>query len=113
MSGTGRGVVPLQDPAPRGPWRVRWIAACLLATAALPALSADAAERKFIRVGMGEGEVVLKIGKPDHEAFTHVAKGEPEAKTWTYFPDPRDAQTLTILSLKAGVVTQVERKIAR
>jgi hypothetical protein len=33
--------------------------------------------------------------------------GEP------YFPDSRDPQTLTILTLKAGVVELVERKISR
>lgn len=92
---------------------VRFVAALLLALAVAPALAADAAERKFIRKGMGEGEVVLKIGKPDHEAMVRVVRGEPEEKTWTYFPHPRDAQTLTILTLHAGRVALVERKIAR
>jgi hypothetical protein len=89
------------------------LAAVLLATAASPAIAADAAERKFIREGMGEGEVILKLGKPDHEAFIRVVRGEPEEKTWTYFPHPRDAQTLTILSFKAGVVARIDRKIVR
>jgi hypothetical protein len=75
--------------------------------------AADAAERGFIRKGMKEGEVVLKIGKPDHETFVRNIKGEPEEKTWTYFPESRDPQTLTILTLKAGVVEAVERKISR
>lgn len=82
-------------------------------TAAMAAAAADAAERKFIREGMGEGEVLFKIGKPDHEAFIRIVKGEPEEKTWTYFPHARDPQTLTILSFHAGVVTRVERKISR
>jgi hypothetical protein len=77
------------------------------------ALASDARERKFIREGMGEGEVLLKIGKPDHEALVRVVRGEPEEKTWTYFPHARDPQTLTILSFHAGVVTKIDRKIAR
>ncbi len=75
--------------------------------------AADAAERGFIRKGMKEGEVVLKIGKPDHETFIRNVKGLPEEKTWTYFPHTNDPQTLTLLTLKAGVVEAVERKIAR
>jgi len=85
----------------------------LLALASVSALAADARERGFIRKGMGEGEVVLKIGKPDHEAFQRVVRGEPEEKTWTYFPHPRDPQTLTILTFHAGVVTRVDRQISR
>ncbi len=77
------------------------------------ALAADAAERGFIRKGMKEGEVVLKIGAPDHESFIRNVKGEPEEKAWSYFPEARDPQTLTILTLKGGVVVAVERKIVR
>ena len=42
----------------------------LLALASVSALAADAKARGFIRKGMGEGEVVVKIGKPDHEALS-------------------------------------------
>ena len=77
------------------------------------AFGADANERKFIREGMGEGEVLLKIGKPDHEAFIRVVRGEPEEKAWSHFPHSRDPQTLTIVTFHAGVVTRVERKISR
>ena len=77
------------------------------------ASAADAADRGFIRKGMKEGEVLLKIGKPDHETFIKNIRGEPEEKAWSYFPDPRDPQTLTILTLRGGVVVEVERKIAR
>ena len=85
----------------------------LLALASVSALAADARDRGFIREGMGEGEVVLKIGKPDHEAFQRDVRGEPEEKTWSYFPHARDPQTLTIVTLYAGVVTRVDRKISR
>ncbi len=85
----------------------------LLAAASVSTLAADARERGFIRKGMGEGEVVLKIGKPDHEAFNRSFRGEPEEKTWTYFPDARDPQTVTILRFHSGLVTDIQRKIAR
>jgi hypothetical protein len=91
-------------------------AAALIATFSVSALAASAAERKFIRAGMGEGEVLFKIGKPDHEAMVREVRGEPEEKTWTYFPHSLDPQTLTVLTvltLRAGVVDRVDRKIAR
>ena len=77
------------------------------------ALAADARERGFIGVGMAEGEVLFRIGKPDHEAFVVNVRGQAEEKAWAYFPDPRDPQTLTIITLQAGVVAKIERKIAR
>ena len=95
---------------------MRWVksgAVALLALISTLAWAVDAAERRFIRQGMKEGEVVLRIGKPDHETFIRNIKGEPEEKAWTYFPHPRDPQTLTILTIKAGVVDLVERKISR
>lgn len=84
-----------------------------LVLAAAGALAVDARERGFIRKGMPEGEVVFRIGKPDHEAFVSNVRGQPEEKTWTYFPHHRDPQTLTIITLRAGVVAHIERKIAR
>lgn len=85
----------------------------LLALAGVSALAADARERGFIRRGMGEGEVLLKIGKPDHEAFNRDVRGEPAEKTWTYFPDARDPQTVTIFRFHSGLVTDIQRKIAK
>jgi hypothetical protein len=85
----------------------------MLALASVPTLATDARERGFIHKGMGEGEVVLKIGKPDHEALHRGARGEPEEKTWTYFPHARDPQTVTILRFHSGLVTDIQRKIAR
>ena len=85
----------------------------LLAASCATAFAIDARERGFIGRGMHEGEVLFRIGKPDHEAFIRNVKGEPEEKTWTYFPHSRDPQTLTILTLRAGVVAHIERKIVR
>lgn len=92
---------------------IRSFAAIVLLMASASLLAADAGERKFIRKGMAEGEVLHKLGKPDHEAFIRVVKGQPEEKSWTYFPHPRDAQTLTIITFHAGTVSSIERKIAR
>jgi len=92
---------------------IRTLVFALLAAVCVSALAADARERGFIRKGMAEGEVLLRIGKPDHEAFVSNVKGLPEEKTWTYFPHQRDPQTLTILTLREGVVADIERKVAR
>ncbi len=77
------------------------------------AMALDARDRGFISRGMHEGEVLFKIGKPDHEAFIVNLKGQPEQKTWTYFPHPRDSEVLTIITFRSGVVAEIERKIAR
>ncbi|MBC8059024.1 MAG: hypothetical protein H7Y61_20850 [Rhizobiales bacterium] len=90
----------------------RLLATALLAFA-VPACAADAAERRFIRSGMAEAEVLLKIGPPDHETFIRNERGRPEEKAWAYFPHPGDAQTLTIITLRAGTVHSVDRKISR
>ena len=91
----------------------RSLLAVSLAAASACAAAVDARERGFIRQGMAEGEVLFRIGKPDHEAVVRDVKGQAEEKTWTYFPDSRDAQTLTIITLRAGVVSNIERKISR
>ena len=85
----------------------------LLAVFAVSSFAQDARDRGFISKGMPEGEVVFRIGKPDHEAFIVNQRGLPEEKTWTYFPHPKDPQTLTIIRLRSGVVVEVERKVAR
>lgn len=92
---------------------VQAIVCTALAATGAAATAADAAERRFIREGMGEGEVLFRIGKPDHEAFIRIVRGQPEEKAWTYFPHARDPQTLTVLTMRAGVVSTIERKIVR
>ena len=89
------------------------LAVLSLVAASAGALAVDARERGFIGLGMAEGEVLFRIGKPDHETFVANEKGQPEQKTWTYFPHSRDPQTLTIITLRAGAVANVERKISR
>lgn len=92
---------------------IKPLAALLLALASSATLAIDARDRGFISKGMAEGEVLFKIGKPDHEAVVSNVRGQPEEKTWTYLPHYRDPQTLTLITLRAGVVVNIERKIAR
>jgi hypothetical protein len=92
---------------------IKLLVASILCASSACALAVDARDRGFISRGMAEGEVFFKIGKPDYEAFVLDVRGQPEEKTWTYFPHSRDPQTLTIITLKAGVVANVERKISR
>ncbi len=51
------------------------LVACLLCSACLLALAVDARERGFVREGMAESEVLLKIGRPDHEALVTNVRG--------------------------------------
>ncbi len=92
---------------------LRIVALPALALACTVAVAQDARERGFIRKGMHEGEVMYRIGKPDHEAVVSDVKGKPEEKAWTYYPHSRDPQTLTIITLRAGVVAEIERKVSR
>jgi hypothetical protein len=73
----------------------------------------DARERSYIRWGMTEGEVLYWIGRPDREEVAVNAKGQPVIKTWTYLPHYRDPQTLTIITLRTGIVESIQRKISR
>lgn len=93
--------------------QTRWVAAVCALVCSVAVAAQDARDRRFIRQGMHEGEVLLRVGKPDHEAFIRNVRGQPEEKTWAYFPHPRDPQTLTIYTLRAGVVSSIERKIVR
>ena len=89
------------------------VAALVLGTLGAAVLAADVAERGFIRKGMKEAEVVYRIGLPDHETYIWNVRGQAEEKAWSYFPAPKDEQTLTIITLRSGVVSEIERKIVR
>lgn len=91
----------------------RVIAAVLLCALSIPALGADASERKFISKGMTEGEVLLKIGKPDNESEISGGAAKVTEKVWTYFPHDDDKQTVTTITIKNGRVIDVERTISR
>ena len=92
---------------------MRLALATLLLTLASSTWAADAAERKFIKEGMSEGEVVLKIGEPDQESPVSGPEARIVVKRWTYYPTADDPQTITVLTLRGGVVSFVERTISR
>jgi len=65
-----------------------------------------AAERKFLVPGIGDGEVVARIGRPDMSS----GAGRKTMR-WTYLPAPDDPQTVTTLTFELGRLIEVERKI--
>jgi hypothetical protein len=79
--------------------------------AASCAFAGNVSERKFIQEGMSEGEVLVKIGKPDSES---VDGGGPwvTVRRSIYLPTPGDSQTLTTITLREGKVIYVERQIS-
>ena len=69
----------------------------------------DASERKFVRTGMSEGEVLAKLGQPDMTVGGR--NGNPVR--WTYMPAPGDPEMITSVTLTKGTVTEVDRKAVR
>ena len=61
----------------------------------------------------GEGEVLVKIGKPDSESFDTGGGATTTVKRWIYLPTPRDQQTMTTVVLQNGKVIEVERKVVK
>ena len=86
---------------------------CVLLLVASPVLAADASDRKFIREGMSEGEVLMKIGRPDSESVDSGGGASVAVKRWIYLPASGDAQTITTLVIRNGKVDEVRREIAR
>lgn len=84
-----------------------------LAFIAIPALAADAGERRFITEGMSEGQVLMKIGRPDSESEDSGGGAKVKEKTWIYFPAQGDQQTMTTLVIREGKVIRVSRTISR
>jgi hypothetical protein len=92
----------------------RIIGVCvLLLLIASVAFAASANERRFICVGMSEGEVLQKIGKPDSESIDSGGAAMETVKRWIYLPAEGDPQTITTVVLKNGQVFQITREISR
>ena len=72
------------------------------------ARTGNAAERKFLVPGIGEGEVVARIGRPDMSTA-----GGRKTVRWTYLPAPEDPSTITTLTFELGRLVEVERKVIR
>ena len=75
-------------------------------------IAADASERKFIREGMSEGEVLMKIGKPDSDSVDSGGGATVAVKRWIYLPTSADQQTMTTIVLRNGKVIEVDRKVS-
>jgi hypothetical protein len=76
---------------------------------ASPARAAgDPVERRHVKAGMSEGEVLAKLGAPDAAGAKHGRHAR-----WTYLPAPGDPQTVTTIRFEDGRVTTVERAIVR
>ena len=68
-----------------------------------------ASERKFIRSGMSEAEVLQRLGRPD----VTTGGSQRAGRRWAYLPRPGDPDTMTTLTLQGGSVTDVDRKLVR
>ena len=66
----------------------------------------DAKQRKFLRPGMSEGEVIARVGPPDMTSSRN-RKGH----RWTYMPVPDDRNTITNLTFDNGRLIEIERKV--
>ncbi len=69
----------------------------------------NAAERMHVRLGMSEGEVLAKLGRPD----TTVGARNANSPRWTYLPAPGDPETVTTLTFGKGIVVDIERKVVK
>ena len=74
--------------------------------------SGKAEERRFIRTGMSESEVIRRIGKPEVDTRGSRKQGK-EGKHWSYLPAAADPDTITTLTIVGGLVANVERKVVR
>ena len=72
------------------------------------ATNGNAANRKFIQIGMSEAEVIQRIGRPDVEA-----KNRRGGHQWSYLPKEGDPNTITTVTLIDGKVSDVARKVVR
>jgi hypothetical protein len=69
--------------------------------------SGDALERRHVKEGMSEGEVLAKVGAPD------LQSGRGRLMRWTYLPAAGDPQTVTVVRFEDGKVKEVDRRILR
>jgi hypothetical protein len=72
-------------------------------------VNGDASERKFIRAGMTEAEVMARIGRPDMTA----GGSKSRQSRWSYLPNPGDPDTITTLTFNGDTVSDVTRKLVK
>lgn len=107
-------VLPSTPPPPRRAEEPRPVAKAVRETRAerKKALG-NPEERRFIREGMEESEVLLKLGPPDVRGTGPAPSGRGKARRWVYMPVPQDPDTITTVLLQQGKVVGVERKVSR
>jgi hypothetical protein len=101
--------MPLAEPERKPRSSTRDARRSSVRTTTLRAKGGDATNRRFIRAGMSEGEVIMRIGRPDFQTKGHGKSGQ----RWSYFPAAGDADTVTTITLAGGKVIDVERRVAR
>ena len=70
--------------------------------------SGNPAERRHLRVGMSEGEVLARVGPPD----LTTGKGRRQSR-WTWMPVPGDPDTITVVLFDVGRAIEVERTVVK
>ena len=75
----------------------------------------NAGERRFLQIGITADEVRRRIGAPDRVAYNSSGSGKSHGRDarqqWIYAPAGDDPQTTTVLTVRKGVVTQIERRV--
>jgi len=73
----------------------------------------NAGERRFLQTGITADEVRQRIGAPDRIAHSSTGKlrSKDARQQWIYTPATEDPQTTTVLTVRKGVVTQIERRV--
>jgi hypothetical protein len=66
------------------------------------------AERRHLRVGMSEGEVMARVGAPD----LTTGKGRKQSR-WTWMPVPGDPDTITAVLFETGRAIEIERTVVK
>jgi hypothetical protein len=70
-------------------------------------------ERRFLREGLEEAEVLHKVGPPDLRNTGPAPSGRGKVKRWVYLPVSGDPDTITTVMFQQGKVVAVERKVSR
>lgn len=93
--------VQKREPAPKAPRAER-------ARRGEPVASGNPAERRHLRIGMSEGEVMARVGPPD----LTTGKGRKQSR-WTWMPVPGDPDTITVVLFETGRAVEVERTVVK
>lgn len=80
----------------------------------------QAAERRFVSMGMSDAEVIARVGRPDRvlggtggSIGGRPGSGRGARSRWLYLPAPGDSDSMTVVELEGSVVVNVERRLVR